>query len=221
MFVCGQVEYDDRCGLFSCLPRVVSCYNCAQAIDGHASPPFTEARATTVPSIPRPKKSSTSIPSTHHHHLSVAGFNISILALSPSYHHLPSFPRLQHTRFPATMSSSSLKPSTIAAISVGTIAASFIAYAVYFDHRRRNDPDFRKQLKRDSKKQARAAKEEAEAQGKEQKKSIREAVERANEEGYPKDPEEIETYFMQEVAQGEGMCQSGMYNEQRKEPDGD
>lgn len=95
---------------------------------------------------------------------------------------------------------------------MGTIAASFIAYAVYFDHRRRNDPEFRKQLKRDSKKQARAAKEEAEAQGKEQKKSIREAVERANAEGYPKDPEEIEAYFMQEVAQGEGMCQSGAYH---------
>jgi import receptor subunit TOM20 len=107
------------------------------------------------------------------------------------------------------MSSSSLKPSTIITISVGTIAAGLVAYAIYFDHRRRNDPDFRKQLKRDSKKQARAAKEEAEEQSKEQMKAIRDAVERANEEGYPKDPEEIEAYFMQEVAQGEGMCQSG------------
>ncbi|KAF2645279.1 mitochondrial import receptor subunit tom-20 [Massarina eburnea CBS 473.64] len=107
------------------------------------------------------------------------------------------------------MSSSSLRPTTIAAVSVGTIAAGFVAYAIYFDHRRRNDPEFRKQLKRDSKKQARAAKEEAEAQGKEQKKTIKAAVERANEEGYPKDPEEVEAYFMQEVAQGEGMCQAG------------
>ncbi|KAF2690413.1 protein import receptor MAS20 [Lentithecium fluviatile CBS 122367] len=105
--------------------------------------------------------------------------------------------------------SSSLKPSTIAAISVGTIVTGVLAYAVYFDHRRRNDPEFRKALKRDSKKQARAAKEEAEAQGKEQKKAIRDAVARANEEGFPKDPEEVEAYFMQEVAQGEGMCQSG------------
>lgn len=105
--------------------------------------------------------------------------------------------------------SSSLKPSTIAAISVGTVVTGFLAYAVYFDHRRRTDPDFRKQLKRESKRQARAAKEEADAQGKEQKKAIREAVERANEEGFPKDPEEVEAYFMQEVAQGEGMCQQG------------
>lgn len=106
--------------------------------------------------------------------------------------------------------SSSLKTSTIAAISVGTVVTGFLAYAVYFDHRRRNDPDFRKQLKRESKRQAKAAKEEAENAGKEQKKAIREAVERANEEGFPKDPEEVEAYFMQEVAQGEGMCQQGM-----------
>lgn len=111
------------------------------------------------------------------------------------------------------MSSSSLKPSTIAAISVGTIVAGIAAYAVYFDHKRRTDPEFRKQLKKESKRQARAAKEEAEAHGKEQKKAIREAVERANEEGFPKDPEEVEAYFMQEVAQGEGMVQSGMDTE--------
>jgi import receptor subunit TOM20 len=107
--------------------------------------------------------------------------------------------------------SSSLKPSTVAAISVGTIVTGFIAYAVYFDHKRRNDPDFRKQLKRESKRTQRAAKEQEEAQGEEQKKAIREAVERANEEGFPKDPEEVEAYFMQEVAQGEGMVQKGLW----------
>jgi import receptor subunit TOM20 len=108
------------------------------------------------------------------------------------------------------MSSSSLKPSTIAAISVGTIVTGLLAYAVYFDHRRRSDPEFRRQLKRESKRTARAAKEDAEVQSKEQKKAIRAAVERANEEGFPKDPEELEAYFMNEVAQGEGMCQQGM-----------
>jgi len=107
------------------------------------------------------------------------------------------------------MSSSSIRPSTIAALSIGTIVTGFLAYAVYFDHRRRNDPEFRKQLKRESKRTQKAAKEEAEAMGKQQKQQIREAVEKANEEGFPKDPEEVEAYFMQEVAQGEGMCQSG------------
>jgi len=110
----------------------------------------------------------------------------------------------------AIMSNSSLKPSTIAAISAGTIVTGLLAYAAYFDYKRRNDPGFRKQLKKESKRTERAAKEEAEAQGAEQKKAIREAVERANEEGFPKDPEEVEAYFMQEVAQGEGMVQKGM-----------
>lgn len=106
--------------------------------------------------------------------------------------------------------SSSIKPSTIAAISVGTVVTGFLAYAVYFDHKRRNDPDFRKQLKRESKRTQKAVKEQEEAQGQEQKKAIREAVALANEEGFPKDPEEVEAYFMQEVAQGEGMVQKGM-----------
>lgn len=110
------------------------------------------------------------------------------------------------------MSQSSLKPATIAAISAGTIVTGLLAYAVYFDHKRRNDPDFRKSLKRESKRTQRAAKEQEEAQGAEQKKAIREAVARANEEGFPKDPEEVEEYFMQEVAQGEGMVQKGMWS---------
>ena len=103
-----------------------------------------------------------------------------------------------------------MKPGTIAAITAGTIFTGVIAYALYFDHKRRNDPEFRKQLKRESKRTQRAAKEQEEQQGEEQKKAIREAVEQANEEGYPKDPEEVEAYFMQEVAQGEGMVQKGM-----------
>lgn len=96
------------------------------------------------------------------------------------------------------------------AISAGTIVTGLLAYAAYFDYKRRNDPNFRKQLKKESKRTERQAKEEAEAQGAEQKKAIRAAVERANDEGFPKDPEEVEAYFMQEVAQGEGMVQKGM-----------
>jgi import receptor subunit TOM20 len=107
------------------------------------------------------------------------------------------------------MSNSSIKTSTIVAISAGTIVTGLLAYAAYFDYKRRNDPNFRKQLKKESKRTERQAKEEAEAQGAEQKKAIREAVERANDEGFPKDPEEVEAYFMQEVAQGEGMVQKG------------
>lgn len=109
----------------------------------------------------------------------------------------------------ASQSSSSLRLPTIAAITAGTLLTGLVAYAIYFDHRRRSDPEFRKALKRESKRTAKAAKEEAEAAGAQQKKAVREAVRRANEEGFPKDPEEVESYFMQEVATGEQKCQDG------------
>ena len=104
---------------------------------------------------------------------------------------------------------SALKTSTVVAISVGTLVTGLLAYAVYFDNKRRNDPQFRKALKKESKRTQRAAKEAAEHEGAEQKKLIREAVAAANDEGFPKDPEEVEAYFMQEVAQGEAMVQKG------------
>jgi import receptor subunit TOM20 len=114
-------------------------------------------------------------------------------------------------------SQSSIKTSTIVALSVGTVVTGLLAYAVYFDNKRRNDPEFRKALKKESKRTQRAAKEEAEHHGAEQKKLIREAVAAANEEGFPKDPEEVEAYFMQEVAQGEAMVQKGMIHRMQPE----
>ncbi|KAI9828070.1 MAG: hypothetical protein M1832_003597 [Thelocarpon impressellum] len=102
---------------------------------------------------------------------------------------------------------STMQTSTIVAASVGTVAVGLIAYAVYFDHRRRTDPDFRKALKRESRRQARAAKEEAEALGAKQKEAIKAAVSEAKEEGFPTGVEEKEAYFMNEVARGETLCQ--------------
>ena len=86
----------------------------------------------------------------------------------------------------------------------------FSGYAVYFDHKRRTDPEFRKALKRESRREARAEKEEAEAQGQQQKRAIRSAVDAAREEGFPTDVEEKEAYFMNEVGQGEVLCQDSM-----------
>ena len=86
----------------------------------------------------------------------------------------------------------------------------YAAYAVYFDHRRRTDPEFRKALKRESRREARAAKEEAEAQGALQKQVIKAAVEEAKAVDYPADVEEKEAYFLGEVGRGEVLCQDGM-----------
>lgn len=92
-----------------------------------------------------------------------------------------------------------------------------LAYAVYFDHRRRTDPGFRKQLKRESKRQARAAREEAEAQTSKQRQALKIAVEEAKEEGFPTDVEEKEAYFMNEVARGEQLSQDGKAPSSRAE----
>jgi MAS20 protein import receptor len=84
-----------------------------------------------------------------------------------------------------------------------------VAYAVYFDHKRRTDPEFRKALKRDARKQARMAKEAKESEGKQQKEAIKRAVEEAQEEGFPSDIEEREAFFMKEVAEGEARNGEG------------
>ena len=83
------------------------------------------------------------------------------------------------------------------------------AYAVYFDHKRRTDPNFRKALRREARKQARLAKEEAEIQGKRQQEDIKRAVEEALDEGFPTDLEEREAFFMQQIAQGEALAGDG------------
>ncbi|KUJ16381.1 mitochondrial import receptor subunit tom-20 [Mollisia scopiformis] len=105
-----------------------------------------------------------------------------------------------------------VQTSTIVAATIGTVATGFLAYAVYFDYKRRNDPQFRKQLKKESKRQAKAAKEEAEAHTVRQRQAIRAAVEEAKEEGFPTDVEEREAYFMSEVARGEGLSGDGTDN---------
>lgn len=102
-----------------------------------------------------------------------------------------------------------ISTSTVILATAGTLAAGALAYAVYFDYRRRSDPEFRKSLKKQHKKVHKAKEEEAKAAEQGQKEKIKQAVQEANEEGFPRDPEETEGYFMQEVARGEGMCQDG------------
>lgn len=109
----------------------------------------------------------------------------------------------------STQPGSGIQTSTIVLATVGTLATAALAYAVYFDHKRRSDPDFRRKLKKQQKQVSKAAKEEAVAAEKGQKEKIQAVVDEANEEGFPKDPEKTEEYFMTEVARGEQMCQDG------------
>ncbi|CAD0088629.1 unnamed protein product [Aureobasidium mustum] len=110
---------------------------------------------------------------------------------------------------PSTTPSSGIQTSTIVLATLGTVTTAALAYAVYFDYKRRSDPAFRRSLKRQQKQVSKAAKDEAVAAEKGQKEKIRSVVDSANDEGFPTDPEKTEEYFMTEVARGEQMCQDG------------
>jgi mitochondrial import receptor subunit TOM20 len=57
------------------------------------------------------------------------------------------------------------------------------------------------------------AKEAKEVEGKQQQESIKQAVEEAQEEGFPTDIEEREAFFMSEVARGEQLNGEGKQTE--------
>lgn len=64
-------------------------------------------------------------------------------------------------------------------------------------------------MKREAQREARAAKEQEEAEGAQQKEAIKAAVDEAKDEGFPTDVEDKEAFFMNEVGQGEILCQDG------------
>ena len=79
------------------------------------------------------------------------------------------------------------------------------AYAVYFDHARRSKPQFRRQLRRIERQQARRAKEDAEAETHNKRQTIKQVVDEAKEEGFPTSVEEKEAYFLDQVTVGEQL----------------
>ncbi len=85
------------------------------------------------------------------------------------------------------------------------------AYAAYFDYRRRNSPEFRKQLRRSQRQQARAEKDQANASATAQRQAIKDAVDGAKEEGFPASAEEKEAYFLEQVQAGEVLSSDRTY----------
>ncbi|KAL7627654.1 mitochondrial import receptor subunit tom20 [Parahypoxylon ruwenzoriense] len=99
-----------------------------------------------------------------------------------------------------------VQSSTILSLTAATAATGLLAYAVYFDYQRRADPNFRRNLRREERRQARAEKEEAVAQNKQKRKDVQQLVDRATEEGYPSGVNEREQFFMDQVQQGEMLA---------------
>ncbi|ORY65061.1 mitochondrial outer membrane translocase complex, subunit Tom20 domain-containing protein [Pseudomassariella vexata] len=96
-----------------------------------------------------------------------------------------------------------LPTSTVATVSVATIATGLLGYAVYFDYQRRKSADFRRELRREERRQARLEKEQAVLQNKAKSHDIHAAVDAAQEVGFPTSVNEKEQYFMEHVQQGE------------------
>ncbi|QIW98693.1 hypothetical protein AMS68_004211 [Peltaster fructicola] len=109
----------------------------------------------------------------------------------------------------STVPSNPISTTTVVLAVAGTLSAGLLAYAVYFDHKRRSDPEFRKHLKRQHKEASRQQERATKAAQQGQKARIQSLVEEAIAEGVPQDPEEKEGYFMEEVGRGEKMCQDG------------
>ncbi|KEY71512.1 hypothetical protein S7711_03578 [Stachybotrys chartarum IBT 7711] len=91
--------------------------------------------------------------------------------------------------------------------SVAAVAAGVLAYAVYFDSKRRSHPEFRRNLRRNERRQARVEKEEAEYSTKAFRAAIHAKVDEAKEEGIPSDLEEREAFFNEQMALGEMLSQ--------------
>lgn len=93
----------------------------------------------------------------------------------------------------------------IATASVAAVATGVLAYAVYFDHKRRTQPEFRRSLRRDERKKARDEKDNAIQERTQLQQLMRSLIEEANAEGYPTDTQDMEAYFLEQVAKGEEL----------------
>ncbi|KAG1815725.1 uncharacterized protein BJ212DRAFT_1272840 [Suillus subaureus] len=97
---------------------------------------------------------------------------------------------------------------TVAGVTVGGV----LAYAVYFDYKRRTDANFRKQLRKEKKrvKQSQTPSESGQtATGGVDANDLRSALESVRNEEVPPGPEEKEQYFMKQVGMGEQLCAKG------------
>ena len=85
-----------------------------------------------------------------------------------------------------------------------------VGYAVFFDVRRRSQADFRRTLRRNERRQARAEKEEAAESTRRQRDAIKIRVDEAKDEGFPAGVEEREAYFNEQVMSGEMLSSDRM-----------
>ncbi|KAK7695746.1 hypothetical protein QCA50_000383 [Cerrena zonata] len=107
------------------------------------------------------------------------------------------------------MSSRATTVYTVAGI---TVLGGLVAYAVYFDYKRRNDMEFRKKLRKEKKKATKTAAQsqpEPAAGDGISPDDLRAALAKVRAEEVPADPEQKEQYFMNHVSIGEQLATQG------------
>lgn len=120
-------------------------------------------------------------------------------------HHVTLHPGTRHQQ-PQVIHMRSLN-ITIAGF--GTFLALGIGYAVYFDYKRRNDPDFRRKIRLRNEQHRLIEQRRARATRDTQVVLIRAALQASKENPVPVSVEQREEFFMNEVAQGEMLSASG------------
>ncbi|KAG9104193.1 hypothetical protein FRC06_004618 [Ceratobasidium sp. 370] len=101
---------------------------------------------------------------------------------------------------------------TLVAISAASAAAALAGYLVYFDYKRRTDPEFRKKLRKEKKKVAKTAKPDDApdaAQAGHSQDDLKKLLARINAEPAPTLPGEREKYFLDQVGIGEQLLTRG------------
>ncbi|EJD01142.1 MAS20-domain-containing protein [Fomitiporia mediterranea MF3/22] len=111
------------------------------------------------------------------------------------------------------------RPSTSSILTITgiTILGGFVAYAAYFDYKRRNDPTFRRKIRTQKKKVDKAVAENNQKEKATSSISIPREIllalhEKVNEETLPTNPEEKHMFFMNAVGTGEKLAEQGPQN---------
>lgn len=103
-----------------------------------------------------------------------------------------------------------MKTSQVVLTSLSVLGVAGLGYAVYFDHRRRTDPAFRKSLRKESKKSVKADRKEALKRAQQEDEFIRELLHEVRAPGiFPAGVEEREQYFLKYVSLGEQLFAMG------------
>ncbi|KAI8349417.1 hypothetical protein BD560DRAFT_358607 [Blakeslea trispora] len=102
-----------------------------------------------------------------------------------------------------------IQPKKAALITAGVTVAAGLAYLIYFDYQRRNDPTLKRKIKKDKKKAKKEVEKAKEAVKSTALQIIEKVLAAADKEAIPLTPEEKEKYFMEKVAAGEALCNQG------------